>query len=134
MTVSLTYITMAIDRNRACQVIEDNTKDLSSLLQGSLQSFATQLWEKDLIEDETFHNTLDRSSNVFNSERQRTSLMLDCIYRKLLTNDSPILLKNFLEILKNEAVWRLLVKRLGTCSKIMLEAQYAMLIILSINV
>ena len=127
---------MAIDRNRACQVIEDNTKDLSSLLQGSLQSFATQLWEKDLIKDETFHNTLDRSSNVFNSERQRTSLMLDCIYRKLLTNDGPILLKNFLEILKNEAVWRLLVKRLGMCSKIMLEAQYAMLTftILSTNV
>lgn len=102
------------DGNRACQVIKDNTRDLSSLLQGSLQSFATKLWENDLIEDDTFHSTLDRSSsNILNSERQRTSLMLDYIYRKLLTNDGPVIFQDFLMILRNEAVWKMLVERLG---------------------
>ena len=102
---------VSIDGNRGAQVFENHLSDLALLLEGSHQTLAAKLWEKNLVDDDTYDSIFDKSGS--SSERERTRLMLTIIYKRLLSNDATIVMNNLLDILKEEPVWEHLLKKIG---------------------
>ena len=103
--------TVSVDGNRGAQVFETHLSDLALLLEGSYQTLAGKLWEKNLVNDSTYDGIFDKSGS--SSERERTRLMLAIIYKRLLNNDATTVLNNFFDVLKEEPVWEHLLKKLG---------------------